>query len=133
MQAGRDSSLLDLAKGCAQLAQAPYSGHKVGVAVKLEQNGPTFIGCNVEKETYAQPICPELIALEAALAGVHDHWAKQGVETPIEQIAIHFANDELSGDVPCGSCVRYIKQFAPLAMILTRSYPEPRPISAFKA
>lgn len=135
-----DRDLLALAAECSRLARAPHSGFRVGVALLVRMPGTerTLIGCNVEKETYAQPVCPEAIALEAALAGL-DRAAGED-EAAIVRVALHYPDVQNHGthtadaasahnDLPCAACARWLHAMAPEVHVLTNLHPVARPVS----
>ena len=86
-------------------ARAPYSGYKVGAAVKCS-DGSIYRGANVEVSCSSAAICAERIALaNAILKG----------KTPITLAIVGEANSPLS---PCGTCRQFMLDFAPLKVIL---------------
>ena len=88
-----------------ETARAPYSGYKVGAAVKCS-DGSIYRGANVEVSCSSAAICAERIALaNAILKG----------KTPITLAIVGEANSPLS---PCGTCRQFMLDFAPLKVIL---------------
>ena len=82
------------AQTAASNAYAPYSGMKVGVAVKT-RSGDIYTGCNVENASYGLTQCAERNAIGSAVA--------QGVKRG----DIRFVVIYVPGDVaftPCGAC-----------------------------
>ena len=88
-----------------ETARAPYSGYRVGAAVKCS-DGSIFQGANVEVSCSSVGICAERIALaNAILKG----------KTPVTLAIVGEANAPLS---PCGNCRPFMLDFAPLKVIL---------------
>jgi|TARA_R110000824_G_scaffold147933_1_gene317513 cytidine deaminase len=88
-----------------ETARAPYSGYRVGCAVKCD-DGSVYHGANVEASCSSVGICAERIALaNAVLAG----------KTPIQLAIVGEAEAPLS---PCGTCRQFMLDFAPLKVIL---------------
>lgn len=80
-------------------AYAPYSGFKVGAAVRSE-SGKIYAGCNVENISYPCGTCAEAGAI-AAMAAEGDR--------KIREIAIVTGGSCLI--TPCGACRQRIKEF----------------------
>ena len=94
--------LLDAATAALDLAYAPYSKFRVGVALELD-NGTYVSGANQENAAYPQCLCAE----QAALAVAHTQYP--GIA--ILQMAIVVSNEEKVVDqpaAPCGSCRQVI-------------------------
>ena len=95
------SELLLLARKAAQEAYAPYSGYKVGAALKCA-DGSIYTGCNVENASFSLTICAERNAVFKAVSeGKRDFTA----------IAIYMDSDK--SFPPCGACRQVISEFAP--------------------
>lgn len=95
------TELLSIAKEAAKDAYAPYSGYRVGSAVKCS-DGSIYYGCNVENASYSLTICAERSAIFKAVSeGKKD----------FEAIAIYADTDRLFP--PCGACRQVISEFAP--------------------
>jgi homotetrameric cytidine deaminase len=94
-------SLLDLARKAALHAYAPYSGFRVGAALRLT-NGEIVTGGNVENVSYGLTICAERSALVRAVA-------QFGPEIRIEAVAI--ANLNAAASPPCGACRQVFAEF----------------------
>ena len=88
------SSLLDFARQAALNSYAPYSGFRVGAALRLT-NGEIVVGTNVENVSYGLTICAERSALVRAVS-------RFGPEIRIEAVAVANLNDAPSP--PCGAC-----------------------------
>ncbi len=94
-------SLLDLARQAAENAYAPYSGFRVGAALRLT-NGEIVTGTNVENVSYGLTICAERTALVRAVS-------QFGPKIRIEAVAIANLNDAPSP--PCGACRQVLSEF----------------------
>jgi len=93
--------LLEHARRAASHAYAPYSGFRVGAALRLS-NGEIATGANVENASYGLTICAERSALVRAIA-------EFGPEIRIAAIAIANLNDAASP--PCGACRQMLAEF----------------------
>jgi homotetrameric cytidine deaminase len=94
-------SLLDLARKAAQHAYAPYSGFRVGAALRLAR-GQIVTGTNVENVSYGLTICAERSALVRAVS-------QFGPEIRIEAVAV--ANLNAAPSPPCGACRQVLSEF----------------------
>ncbi|MER2508795.1 cytidine deaminase [Amaricoccus sp.] len=92
--------LLKAAIAARDNAYAPYSGFKVGAAVRCP-DGAIFAGCNVENVAYPQGTCAEAGAIAAMVAAGRTRIAEMLVvassPTPV---------------TPCGGCRQKIAEFA---------------------
>jgi homotetrameric cytidine deaminase len=95
------ASLLDLARQAAIHAYAPYSGFRVGAALRLA-TGEIVTGTNVENVSYGLTICAERSALVRAVS-------QFGPEIRIEAVAVANLNDAPSP--PCGACRQVLAEF----------------------
>lgn len=88
--------LLAAADAAAARAYAPYSGFRVGAAVRA-RDGRVFSGCNVENAAYPLGSCAERTAISRAVA--------EGGCAPgdLEAIAITAS--------PCGGCRQWLVEF----------------------
>jgi len=93
--------LLEFARQAALNAYAPYSGFRVGAALKLT-NGEIASGANVENASYGLTICAERSALAQAVS-------QYGPEIRIEAVAI--ANLSHAPSPPCGACRQMLSEF----------------------
>ena len=93
--------LLDLALQAAQHAYAPYSGFRVGAALRLT-SGEIVTGTNVENVSYGMTICAERSALARAVS-------QFGPEIRIEAVAV--ANLNAAPSPPCGACRQVLSEF----------------------
>ena len=94
--------LLDGARLVAEHAYAPYSGFRVGAALKLS-NGAVVTGTNVENVSYGLTICAERAALVRAVS-------KFGPD--IRVIAVVITNLNGAASPPCGACRQVLAEFA---------------------
>jgi homotetrameric cytidine deaminase len=93
--------LLDKAREAALHSYAPYSGFRVGAAIKLS-SGAVVTGTNVENVSYGLTICAERSALVAAVS-------QFGPGIRIEAIAV--ANLNHAASPPCGACRQMLAEF----------------------
>lgn len=86
-----------------QQAHAPYSGFKVGAAIRSE-SGRVHAGCNVENAAYPQGQCAEATAIGLMVAS--------GDRRIVEIVVV--GGDEGAGILctPCGGCRQRIREFA---------------------
>ncbi len=82
-------------------AYAPYSGFKVGAALRCP-DGSVFAGCNVENVAYPQGTCAEAGAIAAMVADGR---------TEIAEVLVLADGPELIA--PCGGCRQKLAEFAP--------------------
>jgi|SRR5580698_7452918 cytidine deaminase len=94
-------SLLEMAREAARKSYSPYSGFRVGAALRLT-NGEFAIGTNVENVSYGLTICAERAALVQAVS-------RFGPEVRISAVAIANLNDAASP--PCGACRQVLAEF----------------------
>ena len=92
---------LDAARSARGNAYAPYSGFKVGAAVRCP-DGSVFAGCNVENVAYPQGTCAEAGAIAAMVAAGR---------TRIAEILVVADGPEVIS--PCGGCRQKLAEFAP--------------------
>ncbi len=93
--------LLEQARQAAQQSYSPYSGFRVGAALRLT-NGEVVTGTNVENVSYGLTICAERSALVRAVS-------RFGPTIRIEAVAIANLND--SASPPCGACRQVLAEF----------------------
>jgi cytidine deaminase len=104
----RDRELVGAARAVRRRAYAPYSGFKVGAALR-RRDGRVFAGCNVENVSLGATICAERSAvLQAVAAGM-----RRG---ELESIAVY--TGDARGTPPCGLCLQVIVEFGPGARVL---------------
>jgi cytidine deaminase len=111
-----DQLLLEQSVNACQLAYAPYSNFRVGVAIRT--TGRTIvIGSNQENGAFPIGQCAERVALYTM---VHAHG-----RLPIDTIAIAVDNkDQAEPASPCGSCRQMLNEYrsfqdTPIRLLLT--------------
>lgn len=93
-----DRELLEAAKSIALNAYAPYSGFKVGAAVRLD-SGRIVSGANVENAAFPSGICAEKNALSTASSNYPG-------DRPVAIAITAFTENGMTDDpvAPCGNC-----------------------------
>lgn len=103
--------LLQAARAVRDNAHAPYSGFKVGAAVRAA-SGAIYAGCNVENVAYPEGTCAEAGAIAAMVAAG---------ERKIMAVAVIAGSPEPV--TPCGGCRQKLAEFGagdvPVAMATT--------------
>jgi homotetrameric cytidine deaminase len=94
-------SLYEDALRAAQNSYSPYSGFKVGAALRLA-GGETVTGANVENVSYGMTICAERSALVRAVS-------EFGPGIRVAAVAVANLNDAPSP--PCGACRQVLAEF----------------------
>jgi cytidine deaminase len=94
-------SLYEDARQAARNSYSPYSGFKVGAALRLS-SGEIVTGTNVENVSYGLTICAERSALVRAVA-------EHGPDIRIAAVAVANLNDAPSP--PCGACRQVLAEF----------------------
>jgi cytidine deaminase len=94
------ASLFEAARTAQASAYAPYSGYRVGAALRTA-SGRIFAGCNVENASYPVGTCAEAGAIAAMVSG--------GERRIVELLVI--ADGEALA-TPCGACRQRIREFA---------------------
>jgi cytidine deaminase len=89
--------LFDAAKEASNNSYSPYSGYRVGVALR-GSNGKTYVGCNVENISFGACICAE----RTAIAKMVSDGCRE-----IEELALY----TIDGANPCGICLQTIGEF----------------------
>ena len=93
-------TLLSAAAKVRENAHAPYSGFKVGAAIRAA-SGRIYTGCNVENVAYPEGTCAEAGAIAAMVAGG---------DTVIAEAAV--IADSPDPVPPCGGCRQKLAEFA---------------------
>jgi len=93
-------TLFETALAARENAHAPYSGFKVGAAIRTE-DGRVFAGCNVENAAYPEGTCAEAGAIAAMVAA--------GARGIAEVLVVADASVPVT---PCGGCRQKLAEFA---------------------
>ena len=80
-------------------AHAPYSGFKVGAALR-SASGAVYVGCNVENAAYPEGTCAEAGAIAAMVAAG---------ETTLKEAYVIAGSDRPVP--PCGGCRQKLAEF----------------------
>lgn len=94
------TSLFEAALAARRTAYAPYSGYRVGAALRTV-SGRIFAGCNVENASFPVGTCAEAGAIAAMVAAG---------ERAIVEFLVLGDGDTLV--TPCGACRQRIREFA---------------------
>lgn len=94
-----EPELLAAANAVRAHAHVPYSGFKVGAAIRTT-SGAVFVSCNVENAAYPESVCAEGGAISAMVSAG---------EREIETIVTVCEGDVLG--TPCGGCRQKIREF----------------------
>ena len=94
------TDLMEAARTVRENAYAPYSGFKVGAAVR-SPSGAIYTGCNVENAAYPQGQCAEAGAIANMIASG---------DTAIIEIAVIGNGNQPCP--PCGGCRQRLREFA---------------------
>jgi cytidine deaminase len=99
-----DRELVIAAQNSAVNAYAPYSGFKVGAAVRLG-SGTVVCGANVENAAFPSGICAERSALFYAVSNYKD-------DKPIAIAVAAISGEDLTSEpaMPCGNCRQVIAE-----------------------
>lgn len=102
-------TLRKLALMARKNSHAPYSGAKIGAALRMK-DGSVFTGCNVENASYGGTVCAERVAIFKAVS--------EGAAGPIAEICV--ASDAAEPWPPCGLCRQVLAEFAtPETLVVT--------------
>ncbi len=93
-------TLFEAACNVRENAYAPYSGFKVGAALRAA-SGHVYTGCNVENVAYPEGTCAEAGAIAAMVAAG---------EREITELVV--VADSPTPVPPCGGCRQKIAEFA---------------------
>lgn len=95
----RQRELVRLARAARRLAHAPYSGFKVGAALRT-RDGAIVTGCNIENATFGLTLCAERVAVFKAVS-----------EGLLEFDAVAVVADSPRLTAPCGACRQILWEF----------------------
>jgi cytidine deaminase len=101
--------LLARARSVRDRAYAPYSGFRVGAALR-GASGQVYVGCNVESASYGLTICAERAAITAAVAAGETAFVEVGIVTSGEDAV-----------APCGACRQLLAEFAPDLVVISEA------------
>ena len=99
--------LYEAAKAARERSYSPYSGHKVGAAVRMS-DGTVFQGCNVENSSYGGTVCAERVAIQKAVSEGH-----------LNVVEVMVVTDFSPPWPPCGMCRQVIAEFSDHAKLHT--------------
>lgn len=100
----QSASVRQLVKAATQARKrsySPYSKHKVGAAIRLN-NGEIFTGCNIENSSYGGTVCAERTAIFKAVS--------ENGKIKVAEVAV--VTDSKYPWPPCGFCRQVIAEFA---------------------
>ena len=106
--------LFSTAKRASENAYAPYSGFKVGAALKTKL-GNIFTGCNIENSSYGASMCAERTVIFKAVSEN---------ELSYHAMAIYAQSDKISP--PCGICRQVMAEFSDDMIIIYGNEKEKR-------
>ena len=104
--------LLDAALAVQANAHAPYSGFRVGAAVRAA-SGAIYVGCNVENASFPEGTCAETAAIAAMVAAG---------EREIAEVLTVAHGDDMT--TCCGGCRQRIREFAAPGVLVHAAGPE---------
>jgi cytidine deaminase len=94
-----EGDLIATAAEAREKALAPYSGFKVGAALRMK-DGRVYTGCNIENVSYGLSICAERVALWKALSDGALEFAEMAIVTNAEVLT-----------TPCGACRQLLWEY----------------------
>ena len=103
--------LVKAAKDARRRAIPPYSGFKVGAAIRTK-DGVIYSGCNIENATLGLTVCAERVALFKALS--------QGARRFSEVVVVTAAERPTP---PCGACRQLLWEYCgdvPVHLVSTK-------------
>jgi cytidine deaminase len=93
------AELVRLAGTAREAAHAPFSGYKVGAALRAK-DGQVVTGCNIENATYGLTLCAERVAVFKAVS--------EGMRG-FDAVAVVVDSPKLAA--PCGPCRQILWEF----------------------
>ena len=99
-----ENELLELARGAARHAYAPYSDFPVGAAVRTDAG--VFFGCNVENASFGLTVCAERVAVWTAIS----HGATRVFAMAVSCVKTDAASGP-GANMPCGACRQVLSEF----------------------
>jgi cytidine deaminase len=103
---GTRDSLITAARACCPQSHSPYSGIRVGAAIRAT-SGAVYLGTNVENAAYPLGNCAETSAIAAGVQS-------EGAGFRIAEVAV-WAIDRHGRTIaasPCGGCRQRIRELA---------------------
>ncbi|MDU9003992.1 cytidine deaminase [Sedimentitalea todarodis] len=100
-------NLKDAATRVRENAHAPYSGFKVGAALRAG-SGTVYSGCNVENVAYPEGTCAEAGAIAAMVAA-----------GDTELVEVYVIASSPMPVTPCGGCRQKLAEFGDGAVTVT--------------
>ena len=113
--AASPDELMALARRAAEKAYAPYSGFRVGAAVRAD-DGSVYTGANVENASYPSSSCAEATAVA--------HAASEGMRRIVVAAVACIDADSVEGAYPCGRCRQILNEFDTGTVYVTTAGPE---------
>jgi len=93
------TELARLARTARESAHAPFSGYKVGAALRAK-DGQMVTGCNIENATYGLTLCAERVAVFKAVS--------EGIRG-FDAVAVVVDSPKVAS--PCGPCRQILWEF----------------------
>ncbi|MBI5364051.1 MAG: cytidine deaminase [Planctomycetes bacterium] len=112
--ASGDAELVRLARAALRRAHSPYSGVRVGAALRAT-DGTVFTGCNVENASYGLTLCAERVAVSKAVSEGATEFTTIAIASNKTPAAAKQGTKAL---MPCGACRQTLHEFAPNLRVL---------------